>query len=448
MPLRERAGPGVPARLRGIGKSDVDTRGFDTRDERRSQTRAWVWMVLVALLLRLVVAGFLYPSHLNPARDYWKYAGEVGRIARSLVEGQGFSNPLFGNTGPTAWLTPVFPALVAGIFKLMGIYTKASLFCILCADCLFGALTCIPVYSIALHSFGARTALLAGWAWALFPYSIYFSADFIWPTTLATLLLSIAFLLALRLEGSGNAWEWASFGAAAGVAALTDPIVMSVLPVLGAWMCYRRWRRRVPWFWPALAAVLVVIAIIAPWTVRNYEVFHKLIALRGNFGFELYCGNNKDDWHWGPPGYHPSDNEAEWREFQELGEAGYVAEKGREARTYIAAHPAQYLMATLRRFVYIWTGFWSFERRYLVEEPFDPANVFFCTGFTLMGFLGLWRSWREDANLAVPYLLVFLFFPIIYYLTHPEDYHRRPIDPMMVVLGAYAFTAWREARAR
>ncbi len=405
-------------------------------------------MVLVGLALRLVVAGFLYPPHLNPARDYWKYAGEVGRIARSLIEGQGFSNPLFGNTGPTAWLAPVFPAFVAGIFKLFGIYTKASLFVILSSDSLFAALTCIPVYLMARESFGPVAARLAGWVWVFFPYSIYFSADFIWPTTLATLLLSVAFLMALRLEGSGNAREWAWFGATAGVAALTDPIVMSVLPVLGAWMCYRRWRMGVRWLWPATAAVLVVIALVGPWTVRNYEVFHRFIPLRGNFGFELYCGNNKDDWHWGPPGYHPSDNAEEWRQFQELGEAGYVTEKGREARKYIEAHPGQYAITTLRRIVYIWTGYWSFERRYLVEEPFDPANIFFCTGFTLMGFLGLRRAWRNEPNRAMPYLLAFLFFPIVYYLTHPEDYHRRPIDPLMVTLGAYAFTAWRESRAK
>jgi hypothetical protein len=37
---------------------------------------------------------------------------------------------------------------------------------------------------------------------------------------------------------------------------------------------------------------------------------------------------------------------------------------------------------------------------------------------------------------------VFLLFPVIYYLTHPEDYHRRPIDPQCVVLAAYAVASW------
>jgi len=42
----------------------------------------------------------------------------------------------------------------------------------------------------------------------------------------------------------------------------------------------------------------------------------------------------------------------------------------------------------------------------------------------------------------MPYVIVFFFFPIIYYLTHPEDYYRRPIDPQYVVLAAFAVASW------
>jgi hypothetical protein len=44
--------------------------------------------------------------------------------------------------------------------------------------------------------------------------------------------------------------------------------------------------------------------------------------------------------------------------------------------------------------------------------------------------------------------LVFIFFPIIYYLTHPEDYYRRPIDPQYVVLAAFAVACWVAERKR
>jgi len=137
------------------------------------------WMVVVALALRLAVVAFLYPERLNPERDHWRFAGESGRIARSIVQGNGFSSPLHAPSGPTAWMIPVYPALLAGVFRLFGISTKASALVMLSLDSLFSALTCIPVFFIARRSFGERTAVWAGRAWAFFPYAIYFSADFI-----------------------------------------------------------------------------------------------------------------------------------------------------------------------------------------------------------------------------------------------------------------------------
>src|SRR5271154_1685517 len=170
--------------------------------------RSLFWMVVVALLLRLVVMSFLYPERTDPYRDHWRFGGESGRIARSIAQGEGFSNPLFGKTGPTAWLAPVFPYLLAGIFKIFGIYSNASAIVALAVDCLFSALTCIPVYFIAKKQFGTPTAAWAGWAWAFFPYGIYFSADFIWATTLTTLLMALVFLVALHLENSSSIWTW------------------------------------------------------------------------------------------------------------------------------------------------------------------------------------------------------------------------------------------------
>src|SRR5258708_17213746 len=96
-------------------------------------------------------------------------------------------------------MPPIYPSLLAGVFRLFGIYTKASALMILSLDSLFSALTCIPVFLIAQRSFGGRAAVQAGWAWAFFPYAIYFSADFIWVTTLATLMLAFLFLCALHL---------------------------------------------------------------------------------------------------------------------------------------------------------------------------------------------------------------------------------------------------------
>lgn len=408
----------------------------------RTNRRPLFSMVLAALVLRLIVMSFLYPERTDPYRDHWRFGGEAGRIARSITQGQGFSNPLFGNTGPTAWLGPLYPYLLAGIFKLLGIYTKVSAIAAIALNCLFSALTCIPVYLIARKNFGQPTATWAGWAWAFFPYSIFFAADFIWATTLTALLMTLVFLSALYLENSSSTWRWAGFGVLSGLGALTDPIVMSAAPFLGAWAWYRLYRSGKRWLAPGLAAIIAVTTVLSPWFIRNYQTFHKLIPIRSCLGLEVYCGNNQDSWHWGPPGYHPSDNENEWREYQQLGEIAYTSKKFHEGVAFIDSHKFLYVKQTLRRVIYLWTGFWSFSPRYLQEEPADPYNMFFCTALTVLTLIGLRRAWQLNPAIAAPYIIVFLFFPLIYYFTHPEDYYRRPIDPQYVVLSAYAVASW------
>ena len=442
--------PAWCADRRGEGSHISFNAGIENKPEAAAvllpdTRRKLLWMVVVALALRLTVMAFVYPERTDPARDHWRCGGEAGRIARAIVEGKGFSNPLFGDTGPTSWLAPVFPYLLAGIFRVFGVYTVTSTIVALSLDCLFSALTCIPVFLIAKKCFGERTGLWAGWGWALFPYAIYFSADFIWHTALSTLLLTLIFLSALRLECSRGAGAWILFGSLSGLGALTDPIVMSVAPFLGAWALWRRYEKRRPWFAPGFAAVLALTLVVSPWFVRNYLTFHKVIPFRSCLGLELYCGNNADTWHWGPPGYHPSDNEKEWQEYQQLKEIGYTEKKMREGLAFIRSHRLLYLKQSLRRVVYFWTGFWSFSRRYLAEEPADPGNMALSTAMTILAFAGLRRAFRLKLPVAMPFLLVFLFFPITYYLTHPEDYYRRPIDPLFVVLAAFAITSWRSA---
>src|SRR5712691_7220077 len=103
-------------------------------------------MVSVALALRLVVMGFAYTIQLDPSRDHWVFGWETGRVARSIATGQGFSSPYSEPTGPTAVIPPIYTYLVAGVFKLFGIYTASSALVILAINNLFSSLTCLPVF--------------------------------------------------------------------------------------------------------------------------------------------------------------------------------------------------------------------------------------------------------------------------------------------------------------
>lgn len=405
-------------------------------------------IVLVALAVRLVAMSFLYQEHLNPQHDHWSFGGEVGDIARSLVQGKGFGNPMFADTGPTAWLPPIYPSLLALVFRIFGVFTKGAAIFILSLNSIFSALTCLPVFYIALRSFGEKVAWRTAWTWAFYPYGIYFAASHIWPTTLTTLLLSTAFLLGLRLEDSTQPRIWIGFGLLGGIASMSDAVVMAVLPPLGLWMCYRTWQQKKTWIRPALGAVFAFLIVVSPWFARNYIVFHKIVPFRSNFGIELYVGNNNDTSHWITLALHPEHNQEEWRQYARMGEAPYMQLKKQQAIAFISTHKKLFLLTSLRRVIYMWTNFWSLNPDYLRDEPFEVPAILFNTTLSALALWGLWTGWKKFGAAVAPYAIVLFFFPMVYYLTHPEDYYRRPADPLFVILAVYAVTAWVQHRSR
>jgi len=404
-------------------------------------------MVLAALAVRLGVVAFVYNDWLDASRDHYYFGYENGRVARSIALGQGVSNPLHGNSGPTAMIMPVYPVILAGVFKILGIYSKASAIAILSLNSLFSALTCLPIVLICRKLLGGRTAMIAGWMWAFWPNGIYFSADWMWPTCLTTLLLASLFLLVLHLKTANNKWAWVGFGLLSGFAALNDPNVLSVLPLLALWVSLVRRRGGRRWFSLGALAAAAFLVVVMPWLIRDYRTFHRFIPFRDGLGLELYVGNNGYSRHWANGKVRPSNNPAELSEFKQ-GELAYMSHKKAQALDFIKAHPRWYAVMTQRRAIYLWTGFWSLERPYLLEEPMDLENILLSVAALTLALIGMRRLWREDAALVVPFLLLIAFFPLTYYFTHPEVYYMRPIDPFIVVFAAYGVTPRPRAKTQ
>ncbi|MFL6445554.1 MAG: ArnT family glycosyltransferase [Candidatus Sulfotelmatobacter sp.] len=407
-------------------------------------TRPYVWMSLVALLVRLAVVPFVYRDWMDPfVLEHWAF----GLIARSIASGHGFGSP-FADTGASALLPPVYSYVLAGIFKVFGIETKSSVLAALSLNSLFSALTCIPVYLLAKPALGERVAKWAGWGWAFSPYGIYYGADWAWSTCLVTLELACLFLFAWKLENSRRTRDWVWFGLLGGFAALTEPVTLSVVPLLGLWTVYRRYRLRLPWKLPMSAAAVAALLLMSPWLIRNYELFHRFIPVRSGFGLELYIGNNGYSERWVNSSLHPNHSEAELSEYERVGEMAYMDHKLRQAKAYIRSHPAWFAWMTLRRMVYMWTGYWSLDRNYLRDEPLDPPNILVNTTLTVLGFIGLGRLYKRDSSLATRFAIVLLFFPLTYYITHPETYYLRPVDPLIVVLAALVIAGFEPAQQK
>jgi 4-amino-4-deoxy-L-arabinose transferase-like glycosyltransferase len=415
--------------------------------------RPLVLAVLVALAIRLVVVAFQYPDQLRPRLDHFLFGYEAGRVARAIASGRGFSDPLIKESGPTAMMGPIYPFLLAGVYKVSGIYTAASAIVALSLNSLFSALTCVPVFLLARESFGERVGTFAAWTWAIFPYAVFFAVNRIWETCLTTLLLSVLFVITIYLARRARLAKWIGFGLLWGVAALTSPSVLSLLPFLGGWACYRLHLRREKWVRPVSAAALVFFLTLLPWSVRNYRTFHKLIPLRDNFWLEMWVGNHGDTSLQTFATSHPSMAEAESNEYYRLGEIAYMAEKRLGTEGFISAHPGWFVLLTLRRIAFNWTGAWSLPHRPVLEtfdpdEPFDPANVIFCTALSLLAFIGLRRAFLEHEDTRWLYVFALACFPALYYLMAAHLRYRHPIDPEIVILAVYALATWRRSSGR
>src|SRR5271155_2872022 len=198
---------------------------------RRHLSHSILFIVLVALLLRLAVIGIGHTYRITPRRDHFQFGWEMGRIARSIASGQGFSSPTDLPTGPSAWAPPVYPYILAGVFKLFGVYSALSAWVILAFNSVCAALTCLTLYRIGERIYGITVARATAWTWAVFPYVIYWPVRVVWETSLTAFLLSLALLLTLRMaDEPPHPRMWILFGLLWGTIALTNTAVLSLMP--------------------------------------------------------------------------------------------------------------------------------------------------------------------------------------------------------------------------
>jgi hypothetical protein len=388
-------------------------------------------MVIIAFTLRVAYILIAHTYRFKPIQDDFGFGYEMGRIGRAIATGYGFADPFDGHTGPTAWEPPLYPYLIAGVFKVAGVYTPVSALILLTINSLFSALTCVPIFLIARRCFSEKVAVWSSWAWALLPTVMYWCTRWVWETSLAALLLALIFWLTLRLEDLDGAKPWIAFGLFWGVTALTNTSLISFLPASGMWvLCQRRKQRK-----PALAGVALAsiffVAAIAPWLVRNHAVFGKFILIRSNFGAELRLGNGPGaDGTW-MVYLHPTQNSVEMQRYEQLGESSYVAERKREALEFIRADYARFAWISLKRSIYYWAG----RPKASASATFVDNSAFLAS--SVLAFWGLIHAIRKRSPGAWLFFWLLVCYPLIYYFVYPHARYRHPIEPELAILIGY-----------
>ena len=439
------------------------------KDGMRRFRAPWViFAVGFALRVAVILVGHTYRVRTDQAN--FNFGFEAGRIARSLVMGQGYANPFNGVSGPTAWLTPLYPLLIAAAFKVFGVYTRAAALAVLVVDSALSAAIAPAVYEIAARCFDARgiarrgakvaapVALWSAWLWAVYPAAMQYAVHWIWEMSLTTCLFAWAIVVALRLRGVGDEGQevrsrnqdagvearklglWVVLGVLWGLIALSNASLLLCLPAMMIWVAWpelKRWRLELRTVVGAALTCVAFAMVLAPWVARNERVLHAFVLTRDNFGVELYNSSlpSNDGLPWGTamPLWQ---GDPVFRVYERIGEVKFAQMRQKEAMANLRSEPGLFARWTVDRFFFFWDGTPHAVNGRPVGEYLRQLSYCF---LSVCGLLGLALMLRRRVEGAGLFALVFALVPLVYYMVTVQPRFRHPIEPLIAVLAVYLF---------
>lgn len=402
-------------------------------------------LLVVAAGMRVVMTWRYVESHSRQQLAVLPFLFESGNIAYSLATGGGFSSPFHTPTGPTAWMTPVYPYLLSLVMRAFGIYTFPSYLAAVALNIFFSTLAGVPIYFAGRRVGGVGLGALAAWLWAIFPNANLQTFESLWDASLDALLGATILWATLALEEKPQSLRaWCAYGLLWGFALMTNPAFAALLPFLLGWVAYRNWKKGIAWTGHAAAAVAVIVLCCVPWTVRNYELFHAWVPLRSVMGLQLWLGNNPETTPLWLGTQHPIFNSAEREKYEQMGEIAYMQEKKELALKFAKDNPGRVAELSWRRFLAVWSGGTVYPvRDFLASRSAWFRYVLLFNLLAAIGALaGIVILSRRRSPYAFPAAVAPIVYPIPYYLTLVEPRYRLSIDPIVLLLLAVTLGAW------
>ncbi|MFB3895972.1 MAG: ArnT family glycosyltransferase [bacterium] len=398
-------------------------------------------ILIIAFILRL---GFVFGTHafINPETV------EPGVIAHAMVAGLGFSFAFPGSDiyQPTAGQPPLFPLLLAGLYYLFGETSLAYLILMLIQSIL-SVWLCYLVYQIGKLVFDEKIGLTAMLFTAIYPIFIIYSGRA--TNTMISVVTVIWFIyLFLRFmllsKESPKISSLILVGISGGIAMLAESIMISFILIcfiIHGFILFRNPQSAIRngRLRSILIVVLVAAAIVSPWTIRNYLVFHRLVLVRTMFGMNLWQGNN--------PMATGTNTLPDGRPMFDFPKEYYnlaITEPDRDqillntAKQYMIEHPGETCRLFLKKCYYFW---WFPPNNIVTPAAAKYANLMRIP-FALLLILvliGTRFAIKHKKYLVLSiFWLLFLNYMLVYGITHFGHFrYRAPVEPLLLILAAF-----------
>lgn len=218
----------------------------------------------------------------NKIMTPWSGGGDMDAyvlLARNVVSGDGYS---YAHV-PSAWRTPGYPLVIAGAMEIFGARFAIAVRTLQGVLAILAAYLCMCAARIWFGETAARIALLA----ALFsPTLLYLSGEFL-SESLSAFFVALCVWLFAKDSVRPHWTTAAGMGLAIGLGSLIRPnvAVLGFVGLVGAWVVRRAGGVRNQ----AMLVPLCAALVMAPWIVRNHQVFGRWM-LSTKSGADALCG--------------------------------------------------------------------------------------------------------------------------------------------------------------
>lgn len=388
---------------------------------------------------------------------------------------------------PDAAIPPLYSYALAGVYGLFGRGSmQVGLFHILLD---VGSICMLYHIGKRLLPQGEWAGALAGLFYALYPYLIFQNLTLIDTPFFMLLLHAFVLLMVLLRERQPlDQWTWllaALGGIILGLSVLARPITPPLAVLVALWFLFRLnlWQTILRLLPVALLSALV----LAPWIIRNYQVFNAFVPMTTTSGANFWQGNSEYTVRYFRAGY-----DVQWT----APELTTPDRSSREADAERFALALDWLRANPDKIPeLLWVKFWvywsiditprlnpvegrlprlDYEGNVIPEAgdelalgglpPGDPVGAYstplfdqigrtihrlYWGALLLLGLAGIGltlRQWREVSLLW----FVQISMTLVYLVFHPSTRYRVPTDPMWFLFSAYALLwlwGWWKARS-
>lgn len=379
--------------------------------------------LIAALVFGATCYSYYQPYHSQPlcGTGY-----ESLQLACSLAQKGTFSNPFRSMpTGPSAHLSPLYPALVAFLVRCFGEETGAGLAMGWAAMTVVGLHLALLPFLSRRFNLGFSTGVVAAAIFLLakIPLFVMWESFYV-----ALLTIVLSWLMYEIVTGKPSVAKVIVTAFLWGILLWTA--VVPVL-ILLAWLAWVFIATKLPRS-QKLTLLILPFLIISPWLVRNYRTFGHFVFMRDSLGLELATSNNPCATLWLKlneatgcfASNHPNDGFEQAQRLLQLGEYQYNQQRMHEALEWIHANPGRFATLTGWRIVLFWFPSGTPNPFAAVGTPLGFLVVWF---MSLLSLPGIWLMWRKNREATAVILLWLLLFPPIYYVVQFDLRYRHPI---------------------